>query len=153
MAESQLTKIVREHYEQRAGSGDEFNLEEIKEAVIDDPALDSVTDELVDAAVSGAVRRVDDARTKANTEQLAMFGDSDQVVPIGEGRRRRRGSLRADNALQHLALVDENEAQVIAAAAKERDRVRALLPYLTAEPIDWDEAVRRYEQDHPELAS
>jgi hypothetical protein len=151
VAESQLTKIVREHYEERAESGDEFGLDEIEQAVHDDPALDSVTDELVEAAIAGAVRRVDDARTKANTEQLTMFGDSDQVVPIGEGRRRRRGSLRADNALKHLALVDENEAQVIAAAAKERGRVRSLLPYLTAAPIDWDEAVRRYETDHPEL--
>lgn len=149
MAESLLAKLVREHYDDLAESGEEFTLEDVAAAVRADPALDSASEDIVDEAIAGRVRQVDKRRTNESlTEQQSIFGDSNQVVPLGEGRRRRRGSMGLTDTIMHLALVDENERQIQEAAERERRRIKELLPYLKAEPITWDVAVMLWERDH-----
>lgn len=149
---SLLSKIVREAYDRRADSGEEFTLADVIADILDDPTLDSVTGELVEAAVAGRVKQVDKQRTDRDQSQEVLFGDSDQVVPLGEGRRRRKGSLRLPDVLAHLALVDENKRNVIRAAELEEAEATRLLPYMRAHNVTWERAVVMYLEEHPEEA-
>ena len=149
MANSTLIKVAYVHYEALADTHQEFTLADVTEAVRQDPALDSAADEVMAAAVEAAVRKVDESRTKESaSEQQTIFGDSGQIVPLGGGHRIRRGTMKLIHTMAHLELVNENERQVVEAARRERDRCKALMPYLSAAPITWDEAVRRYEGEH-----
>lgn len=143
-----LTKIVTEAYDTCAETGDEFIVADVIERVMVDPTLASCADEILAAAVSGAVKTLDQKRTKS--EALGLFGDVDQVVALGEGKRRRRGSLRATDTLAHLALIEANESQVIAAADRERERIALVLPYQLHHNCTWEDAEAKYLADNPE---
>ena len=153
MAETMLGKIVREAYDRRAESGDEFTIEEVVEDVLEDPTLDSVSVGLIEEAVAGKVRSVDRSRTNRDDAQGVLFGDCEQIIPLGEGRRRRKGSLTAADVLAHLALVEENLRAVQAAADLERREAEALLPYMLERNLVWEQAVEAYLDDHPEAGS
>lgn len=137
-----LDELVSEHYDRWVASGTEFTIRDVIDGVNADPALASCRDSIVAAAIRGSAATIDQRRTA--TDQMSLFGDAEQSVPLGAGRRRRRGSMQTDDVLEHLALVESNARQVKAAADKERNRVDLLMPIMREHDCTWEEAERIY---------
>jgi len=141
-----VRKVVQEAYDTTARSGVTFSKDDIIEAAATDSALDSVAiDEILHEVIRSEVDRIDRRRgDEGEDETPRLFGDEDQVIRLGDGARRRRGSLTRDQVLVHMGLVSENVSKVNAAAAREGARVAKLLPHFTTPSTTWAQAIDAY---------
>lgn len=140
-----LAKIVAETYDAMVASGEHINLADVVALVAQDPALEGRSRDFFIAAVDGAVKKIDDRRRQP-PEQPSLLGDFDQVLALGEGVRRRRGSCDRDDIAAHMTLVMENASRVAEAASREQKRYALLLPYLN-EGLTYEQAAARYEAE------
>lgn len=143
-----LRKIAAEMYDQVAENGDEFDLDFVRSLVVSDEAALGLGKQLLEVAAEAAVDYVDQSR-RSRPEQTEMFGDMDRVLAIGDGRRKRKGSCKAEDYAAHMQIVAANVASVTAAAAREQDEYARLLPYL-ARGMNGDEAAAAWRADNPE---
>lgn len=139
MTDRLLAKLITEHYDTAATTDREFSIESVISDVLDDPTLDSCRDEVMLEAVRGGVRKVD--RTRTRLGERTLFDTSDQVVALGENRRRRRGSMVLADVQVHLGLVDTNAAAVAAAQRREHEWADRLVPLMADGTTTWDTAL------------
>lgn len=141
-------KLLRDHYEKFVAAGADFDLKDVAAAALADPGIADLRDALHDEACRSGIKTIDQERRKRD-EQLALFGDPDQVVALPDGKRRRKGSCGVREITDHLAFVTTNAANVNQAAAREQREASLLMPYL-ADGATWEQAALAYAADHPE---
>lgn len=144
-----LRKIVANAYDDTAASGERFDLDLIADLIRAEASTAQLGDELLDMAISDAVRYVDESRREA-TDEPSLFGDFDAVVAIGDGTRRRKGSCDAADMAKHIAIISANAAAVSTAAAKKQAEYARLLPYLN-DGQTYEQAAASWRADNPEL--
>ena len=142
-----LKKLAAEHYDGLAATGGSFLLADVEATLRRDGMLANLGDALVAEAVHRVVQSIDADRRRS--EQASMFGDGDQVLALASTERRRRGSCRRKELVQHLTHVQANASKVAAAAAREQEEFELLDPYLLR-GLTHAEAVAAYAADHPE---
>lgn len=146
-----LRKVAGEHYDDIAAGGASFSLDEVEKALRADGMLDHLREALLAEAVHRVVKSIDQERRRT-PEQGEMFGDSEQVLALNAGDRRRRGSCTRPDLVAHLGHVEANAVKVAVAAERERREFELLDPYLLR-GLTHAEAVAAYAADHPEGAA
>lgn len=144
---SLMKKLAAEYYDALSGRGDKFTRQDVIDALVADPSLDGLAEELLDLAAEAAVKDIDTERTKRDNQQQDLFGDNDRTVALGNNERRRKGACDLDDISRHMALVMDNAARVAEAASKEQREFSLLLPYLQGGLV-WEEAANFYESEH-----
>lgn len=143
-----LKKLAAQHYDGIAAGGGSFLLADVEAALTADGMLDHLGDALLAEAVHRVVKQID-SDNRRSVEQPGLFGADDQVLALNAGERRRRGSCRRPQLLQHLEHVQANATKVAAAAQREQKELDLLDEYLLL-GLTHADAVAAYAADHPQ---
>lgn len=151
---SRYKKIARECYERvLEESGGRCDVEDIRDAIVEEILGQGVSDDIVDDFVDGLLREEDERRaSNADSGQLDLFsGDPaalDVVWRLGGGERvLARHATRAD-VYARLGLKAQNVARVTEAFAREQERMARLMPYMVDDTVTLAAAITDWRRDN-----
>lgn len=133
-------KIALARYNARADHAAHFTLEEViadAEAEFrtlepDEDYYHELAATLVHAIDGKRATRVDDNQLDLLTGEPAAL---DRVWRLGDGRRVRARFANRQDAIARLGVISQNEDRVVAASARERGQIIALLPFMSDDKV------------------